>query len=99
MQNFIEELSKIFNAKYSKNFEIKDFNPINQSTYSEVEIKKKRIKNFELNNAKIYNKLKINENYFDKICSKKFLKKFKKIISKKNKIYFSQVKKRISNEN
>ena len=91
MRKFIDNLSEIFQTKYNKNFKIEDFNPINQSTYSDIEIKEKRIENFKLNNAKIYDKLKIKEDYFNKIYSKKFLIKFKKIFLKKNKIYFSNL--------
>ena len=91
MRKFIDNLSEIFQTKYNKNFKIEDFNPINQSTYSDIEIKEKRIENFKLNNAKIYDKLKIKEDYFNKIYSKKFLIKFKKMVLKKNKIYFSNL--------
>ena len=53
--------------------------------------KKKRIKNFKKNNKKLYKKIDLNLDYFEEICSNKFLNRFEKEIRDKNNIYFSKL--------
>jgi hypothetical protein len=91
MQNFIQELSEIFDTKFSKKFKQDDFNAVNKSITSKNEIIKMRIKNYKLYNSKSYKKVELNTDYFKEICSKEFLDKFEKKIQNKNKIYFSKL--------
>tara|TARA_A100001015_G_scaffold300087_1_gene385017 strand:- start:263 stop:1066 length:804 start_codon:yes stop_codon:yes gene_type:complete len=91
MKDFIEQLSEIFNTKFSKKFKKSDFNSINKSLTSKIMIKQKRIKNFKKNNKKLYKKIDLNLDYFEEICSNKFLNRFEKEIRDKNNIYFSKL--------
>ena len=82
MNNFIEKISKFTKSKFNNKFKIKDFKKINQSLEDNL-IKKKRIKNFEISNKIILKKYKVSDNYFDKIYTKKFKKKFSTLIQYK----------------
>ena len=82
MNNFIVKISKFTKSKFNNRFKIKDFKKINQSL-KDNSIRQKRIKNFKISNKIILKKYKVSDDYFEKIYTVKFKKKFSKLIKYK----------------
>tara|TARA_B110000444_G_C18654067_1_gene507517 strand:- start:13 stop:837 length:825 start_codon:yes stop_codon:yes gene_type:complete len=82
MNNFIVKISKLTKSKFNNRFKIKDFKKINQSL-KDNSVRQKRIKNFKISNKIILKTYKVSDDYFEKIYTVKFKKKFSKLIKYK----------------
>lgn len=74
MNNFLSIISKRFKFRHKISFSAKNYNKIN-SSFSDLELKKKRALNFMKEN-KLVSKKRIKSSYFNEFYSTKFKKKF-----------------------